>query len=65
MYGIKGNKPKMAKAKNVTTPPQRGELSSTTKPNSSNIMMFTKAWWFVEYKSAILCDCSFVYPFPV
>jgi hypothetical protein len=43
MYGINGSKPNIANAKNVTTPPQKGELSSTTKPNSYNIIILTKA----------------------
>lgn len=63
MYGINGSKPNIANAKNVTIPPQKGELSSTTKPNSYNIIILTKAWWLVEYKSEILCDCYYVYPF--
>jgi len=43
MYGINGSKPNIANAKNVTIPPQKGELSSTTKPNSYNIIILTKA----------------------
>ena len=41
----------MAKAKKVTIPPYKGELSSTTKPNYSSIIMLTNAWSLVAYRS--------------